>query len=54
MPVLVSGELPKGVISIPSHSHEVINGLIPKIDLSASRAGESMPIWFAGIGVSKG
>ena len=52
LPVLISGELPKGVISISSHSYEVISDLIPKIDLSASRAGESMPIWFAGIGVS--
>jgi predicted molibdopterin-dependent oxidoreductase YjgC len=53
LPALVSAELPRGVIGIPSHSYETIGGLIPKIDLSASRAGESMPIWLAEIGVDK-
>jgi len=54
LPVLVSIELPKGVISVPSHSSDILSGLIPKIDLSASREGENVPRWLAGIDVSKG
>ncbi len=52
LPVRVSAELPRGIVSIPSHSHDLIGSLIPRLDLAAARAGESMPVWPADIGVS--
>ena len=53
LPVTVSRELPKGVVSVPSHSYEVIRDLISKIEPSALKAEEGGLVWLAGITAGK-
>jgi len=53
LPVRVSRELPAGVVSVPSHSSDVIRNLIAKLDPSVFKAEGGVPVWFACINVSK-
>ena len=53
LPALVSRELPKGVVSVPSHSSDVIVSLISKLAPSALKAEEGAPVWLACINLSK-
>jgi len=53
LPVRVSRELPEGVVSVPSHSSDVIRNLIAKLDPLVFKAEGGVPVWFACINVSK-
>ena len=53
LPVTVSRELPKGVVSVPAHSYEAIRDLISKIEPSALKAEEGGLVWLAGITAGK-
>ena len=46
-------KLPKGVVSVPSHSSDVIVSLISKLAPSALKAEEGAPVWLACINLSK-
>jgi len=52
-PVQISGELPPGILSVPAHSHELIQSLISKLEPSTLKAEEGAPVWVAGLSVAK-